>query len=170
MKIDAVLDKYEHDLKEYYTVHSGNSSLDIKATVLRLKSRSPKAVRAVLKHSAHLANKIEFRKALSEYLKRPEIDDTCAEIIASLPFDDATRKQLAIDTATNAENIPVVLILSLISNDPDVIESFLLHIRPEDCSAVMRRWPAGKAMNANVARRLLETNDARVILLLQYVP
>ena len=111
-----------------------------------------------------MANKIEFRKALSEFLKRPEIDDTSAEIIASLPFDDTTRKQLAIDIAGNVGNLPTALTLSLIRNDTDIIESFLLHIRPEDCSAVMRRWPAGKAMNANVVRRLLEASDARVLV------
>ncbi|MBQ7221453.1 MAG: DnaJ domain-containing protein, partial [Synergistaceae bacterium] len=95
-KIDAILDKYEHELKDYYTVRSGNQSLDMKAAVLRLNSRNAGAVRALLKHSAHLVNRAEFRKALAGYLRRPEVDNACAEIIASLPFDDTTRKQLAL--------------------------------------------------------------------------
>ena len=111
-----------------------------------------------------MANKTEFRKALAEYLNRPEIDEVCAEIIASLPFDDMTRKQIAVDAANNAGNLPAVLTLSLIRNYPNVIESFLLHVRPEDFPAVLRRWPAGKAMNANVMRRLLESGDARVLV------
>ena len=163
-KIDSILDKYELSLKDYYASRSGSQALDIKAAVFRLKSRNSGAIRAVLKHSAHLANKTEFRKALSEYLRRPEIDEACAEIIASLPFDDMTRKQIAIDVANNAANLPTVLTLSLIHNDQNVIESFLLHIKPEDFPAVLRRWPPSKPMNANVTRKLLESSDARVLV------
>ena len=163
-KIDSILDKYEHDLKDYYSSSSGSQALDIKSAIFRLKSHNSGAVRAVLKHSAHLANKTEFRKAIAEYLNRPEIDESCAEVIASLPFDDMTRKQIAIDAANNAGNIPAVLTLSLIRNDPNVIERFLLHVKPEDFSAVLRRWPSGKIMNANVMRKLLESGDARMLV------
>ena len=163
-KIDAILDKYEHELKEYYADYSAGTKLDVQSVILRLKSKHPGALRAVLKHSAHLANKVEFRKALSEFLKRPEIDGTCAEIIASLPFDDMTRKLIAMDSAVNAKNFPVVLIISLVGNDADVIESFLMHIKPEDYAAVLRRWPAGKIMNPNITRRLLESDDARILV------
>lgn len=75
-----------------------------------------------------------------------------------------TRKVLASDSAGNAQNLPIGLIISLIGNDSDVIESFLLHVRPEDFAVVLRRWPAGKIMNATVLRRLLETQDARVLV------
>ena len=162
-KIDGILDRYEHELKDYYTNHPAGD-IDMQAVILRLKSRNPGAVRAVLKHSAHLVGKTEFRKALSSFLNRPEIDDTCAEIIAALPFDAMTRKLLASDSAANAKNMPAGLILSLIGNDAGVIESFLLNANPEDCSAILRRWPAGRIMNANVVRRLLESNDARVLV------
>ena len=132
--------------------------------MLRLKSHNPAALRATLKHSAHIANRTEFRKALSELLNRPEIDSSCAEIIASLPFDAMTRKVLAADSAGNARNLPVSLIISLMGNASDVIESFLLNVRPEDFAAVLRRWPTGKTMNPNIIRRLLESNDARVLV------
>ena len=164
VKIDAILDKYEHELKDYYSSRPGNSALDINAAILRLKSKNPGALRAVLKHSAHLANKVDFRKAISEFLRRPEIDNACAEIIASLPFDDMTRKLIAMDSAGNAENFPAGLIISLVGNDADVIESFLMHIKPEDYAAVLRRWPAGKIMNPNITRKLLESNDARILV------
>ena len=109
-------------------------------------------------------NRVEFRKALSDLLNRPEIDASCAEIIASLPFDAMTRKVLAADSAGNARNLPIGLIISLMGNDSDVIESFLLHIKPEDFAAVLRRWPSGKIMNSNIVRILLETDDARVLV------
>ena len=162
-KIDSILDRYDRELKDYYTNHQ-TGSLDIQGAVLRLKSRNPGSLRAVLKHSAHLANRTEFRKALCELLNRPEIDSSCAEIIASLPFDAKTRKVLAADSAGNAHNLPVGLIISLMGNDSDVIESFLLHVRPEDFAAVLRRWPSGKTMNPNIVRRLLETEDPRVLV------
>ena len=163
-KIDAVLDKYEHDLKDYYAKRAKSGSLDIKAVTLRMKSRNPKALKAVLKHSAHLANKIEFRKALTELLSRPGIDSACAEVIASFPFDDMTRKLLAMDTAGNSGNFPSGLIISLAGTDPDVIEALLMHIKPEDYAALLRRWPAGKAMNPSITRNLLESSDARILV------
>lgn len=163
-KIDAILDKYDHELKEYYSNHSSSTKLDVQSAILRLKSKNPGALRAVLKNSAHLANKVDFRKALSEFLKRPEIDNTCAEIIASLPFDGMTRKLIAMDSASNAQNFPVVLLISLAGNDADVIESFLMHVKPEDYSVLLRRWPAGKIMNPNIARKLLESDDARILV------
>lgn len=162
--MDEILDKYEHALKDYYAESPDAWNVDIKAALLRLKSSNPRVVHAVLKHSAHLANKTEFRMALAGFLSRPEIDEQCAEIIASLPFDDATRKVLALDSAANAENLPAGLILSLIGRDHDVIESFLLHIRPEDYAAVLRRWPSGRVMNSSVMRKLLESDDARVLV------
>ena len=162
-RIDSILDKYDRELKDYYTNHPANS-LDIQEAILRLKSKNPGALRAVLKNSAHLVNRTEFRKALSELLNRQEIDSSCAEIIASLPFDTMTRKVLAADCSGNADNLPLGLIISLMGTDADVIESFLLHIRPEDFAAVLRRWPSGKIMNPNIVRRLLEAEDARVLV------
>ena len=75
-----------------------------------------------------------------------------------------TRKLLALDAAENAENLPSGLIISLMGNDSDVIESFLLHIRPQDYAAVLRRWPAGKIMNSNIIRKLLESNNAQILV------
>ena len=75
-----------------------------------------------------------------------------------------TSKVLAADSAGNAHNLPIGLILSLMGNDSDVIESFLLHVRPEDFAAVVRRWPSGKSMNASVLRKLLENDDARILV------
>ena len=49
-------------------------------------------------------------------------------------------------------------------SDSDVIESFLLHVRPEDAAAVLRRWPTGKIMNLNILRKLLESQDTRVLV------
>ncbi|MBQ3447222.1 MAG: DnaJ domain-containing protein [Synergistaceae bacterium] len=163
-EVDGILDKYERSLKDYYAASPDTGNIDIKSAIFRMKSRNPRVIHAVLKHCAHLANRTEFRTALAGFLSRPEIDEQCAEVIASLPFDDSTRKLLALDSASNAENLPAGLILSLIGRDPDVIESFLLHIRPEDYAAVLRRWPAGRAMNSSVVRKLLDSDDARVLV------
>ncbi|MBQ7156114.1 MAG: DnaJ domain-containing protein [Synergistaceae bacterium] len=163
-KIDVVLDKYERELKEYYAGRARAGSPDISAVILRMKSKNPKAIRAILKHSAHLANKTDFRRALVELLKRPDIDEACAKIIASFPFEDMTRKLIAMDILNNVGSLPSGLLLSLAGNDADVIEGMLMHIRPEDYAALLRRWPAGKVMNAGIMRNLLEANDARILV------
>ena len=75
-----------------------------------------------------------------------------------------TRKLLALDVSGNAENLPSGLIISLAGNDPDVIESFLLHIKPEDYSAILRRWPSGRAISATITRKLLDSDDARILV------
>ena len=107
---------------------------------------------------------MEFRKTFLEIIKRPKIDESTAIIASSLPFDDMTRKLIAMDAAENAENIPTGLIISLAGSDPDVIESFLLHAKPDDVAVILRRWPSGKIMNSNVIRRLLSSEDARILV------
>ena len=163
-KIDALIDKYERELKDYYAGRVTSGSPDIKAVTLRMKSHNPKALRAVLKHSAHLANKVDFRKAVTELLKRPYIDESCAQIIASFPFDDMTRKLIAMDILSNAGNLPAGLLISFAGNNADVIEGMLMHVKPEDYAALLRRWPTGKAMNVGIMRKLLESNDARILV------
>ena len=136
----------------------------MRAVILRMKSAKPKVINAALKHSAPFVNRVEFRKALTDILKRPEIDSSTADIAASLPFDDTTRKLLALDTSVNAANFPAGLIISLIGNDTDAMESMLLHASPENVSVILRRWPAGKAMNDGIIRTLLASDDMRILV------
>ena len=134
------------------------------AIVLRLKSKNHKVINAALKHSGHLVNRVEFRRAVTDILRRSEVDETTANILSSLPFDDNTRKLIALDSADNAKNLPAGLILSLIASDSNVMESFLIHVKPEDAAMILRRWPAGKTMSMTVLRFLLATDDARVLV------
>ena len=132
--------------------------------VFRLKSKNPKVINAALRHSGHLVKRVEFRRAVTDILRRPEIDETTANIIGSLPFDDMTRKLIAMDSSDNAANLPAGLILSLIGSDSDVMESFLIHVKPEDAAMILRRWPSGKTMSMTVIRFLLGTDDARILV------
>lgn len=136
----------------------------MRAVILRLKSRKAKVVNAALKHSSPFANRVEFRKALTEILNRPELDSTTAEIASSLPFDSTTRKLIALDTAGNAGKFPAGLIISLIGNDADAMESMLLHVSPENTAVILRRWPSGKIMNDGVIRTLLASDDVRILV------
>ena len=165
-KVDSILDKYEQELKTYFTARAQNSGddIDMEAVIFRLKSSNYKVIDATLKHSLNLANKVEFRRALVEILKRPVIEESTAEITSSFPFDDITRKLIAMDSAENAGNFPTGLIISLIGNDSDVMESFLLHVKPDDVAVILRRWPAGKAMSQGVVRTLLDSDDARILV------
>ena len=162
-KIDSIITKYEADFREYTGRKQGDDS-DMRALIFRMKSRKPKVINAALKHSAPFANRVEFRKALTDILKRPEIDSVTADIAASLPFDAATRKLIALDTSANAGNFPSALIISLIGNDPDSMESMLLHVSPENVALILRRWPAGKIMNDGIIRTLLASDDMRVLV------
>ena len=165
-KIDSILTKYESELKEYI-YSSGRETGDdaeMKAVILRMRSTRPKVINAALKRSAPFANRVEFRKALTEILKRPEIDSTTAEIAGSLPFDDTTRKLIALDVSANAGNFPAGLIISLIGTDTNAMESMLLHASPENTAVILRRWPAGKVMNDSVVRTLLSSDDIRILV------
>lgn len=162
--IDSVLDKYEQELKNLSSDRATETDFDMEALTFRLKSQNPKAACVALKHSAAFVNRVEFRLALVELLKRPDIDDELAGIISSLPFDETARKLIATDVSDNAGNFPTGLILALAGSDPDAMENFLLHSRPDDVAVILRRWPSGKAMNANVIRKLLESNDAKVLV------
>lgn len=163
-KIDDILGRYEQEFRNYYANPSGENKPDINTIIFRLKSKNPKVVNAALKHSGHLVNRVEFRRAITDILRRSEINEATANITASLPFDDMTRKLIALDSAENAANLPANLILSLIGSDSDVMESFLIHVKPEDAAMILRRWPSGKAMNMTVIRFLISTDDARVLV------
>lgn len=163
-EIDAILDKYERDIKNHYASQNDGSRPDIDAVTLRLRSSNPKVINIILKHSGHLVSRVEFRKALSSFLTHGEISEDTAKIIEALPFDDITRKLIALDSAENASNFPAGLIIALIGSSPDVMESYLLHVKPEDTGAILRRWPPGKAMNNSVIRSLLASDDARILV------
>ena len=162
--IDEILDKYEAELKNFNSRQVSDGDLDMEAAILRMKSKNPKVVATVLKHSAALACRVEFRLALVEMLKNQEISDELAEIIAALPFDDTARKLIAVDISKLAEKIPTVLIIALIAQDSEIMEDFLLHVKSEDVAVILRRWPAKKTMNVNIVRKLLVNNDPVVLV------
>ena len=163
-KIDGIITKYESDFRDYYTNRKSGDDSEMKAIILRMKSQKPGVINAALKHSAPFANRVEFRKALTEILKRPEIDSATADIAGSLPFDANTRKTIALDTSSNAANFPAGLIISLMGNDTASMESMLLHASPENVSVILRRWPAGKVMTDSVIRTLLSSDDMRILV------
>lgn len=163
-KIDVILYRYEEEVKEYIANKAQEGNIDIDAVTLRLKSSNPKVIAIALRHSGNLVNRVEFRKALASFLNRPEIDENAANSVSVLPFDDMTRKLLALDTAGNARNFPVNLIISLIGNDPDVMESYLLHVKPENTGVILRRWSQGRHMNTTVLRSLLASSDANILV------
>ena len=162
--IDDILNKYEEELKSFNSSQVNEGDLDMEAVTLRLRSKNPKVAAIVLKHSGALVNRVEFRLALVDFLKHSEIDDGIAEIISSLPFDDTARKLIALDASNYAEKFPTGLIIALLGSDTDVMENFLLHVKPDDVAVILRRWPSGKAMNTSVIRKLLENNDPRILV------
>ena len=163
-KIDGIITKYESDFRDYYTNRKSGDDSEMKAIILRMRSQKPGVINAALKHSAPFANRVEFRKALTEILKRPEIDSATADIAGSLPFDASTRKTIALDTSSNAANFPAGLIISLMGSDTASMESMLLHASPENVSVILRRWPAGKIMTDSVIRTLLSSDDMRILV------
>ena len=165
-KIDLVLDKYESGIKNFYSsskdTDKGHSELN--AILFRLKSKNTGVINTALRHSGHVANKPEFRRALCEVLKRPVIDSETAKLAGSLPFEPQTRKQLALDSAENAGNFPAGLILNLIGDDFAVMEKFLLFVSPENAPLIIRRIPAGKTLCYSVLRHLLSSDDEKLLV------
>lgn len=136
----------------------------MRAIIFRLKSQNPKVINSALRRSGRITNRTEFRKAFTEILKRSEIDESIATAAGSLQFDDTIRRLIAMDAADNAANIPTGLIISLAGSDSDIIESFLLHVKPDDVAIILRRWPQGKIMDTNIIRHLLSSDDARILV------
>lgn len=166
--VNSILDKYEQEIKKFNDSSNGNGDgdFDMEAFTFRLKSKNLKVVAAALKHSASLAGRVEFRLALVEVLKRPDIngEPRLAEIIASLPIDGTNKKLIAFDVSDNAGKFPTGLIIALSDSDPDVMENFLLHVKPDDVAVLLRRWPSHKAMGTNVIRHLLESDEPAVLV------
>ena len=96
-KINAIIDKYEAELKSFYPGRAGLENFDMDALILRLKSENPKVINAALKHAGNLVNRVEFRRAFAAVLNKKEIDEGLAEIINSLPFEDSAKKLIALD-------------------------------------------------------------------------
>ena len=163
-KFDAILDKYDHEIKNFYANNPDSNQAGMNAIIFRLKSQNPGVVNTALKHSGHVANKPEFRRALCEVLKRPVIDPQTAKLAGSLPFDNNTRKQLALDSAENAANFPASLIINLIGEEFSVMEKFLLFVSPENAAVILRRIPSGKVPNASVIRHLLSSDDEKLLV------
>ena len=163
-KIDAILDKYEDEIKNFYANHPNSEQAKLNAILFRLKSQNPGVINTALKHSGHLANKPEFRRALCEVLKRPVIDEETAKIAGSLPFEPSTRKQLALDSAENAANFPAGLIINLIGDDFAVMEKFLLFVSPENAPLIIRRIPSGKVPCYSVLHHLLSFDDEKLLV------
>ncbi|MBQ3448162.1 MAG: DnaJ domain-containing protein, partial [Synergistaceae bacterium] len=78
-KIDRIITRYEAEFHDYCENRKSGSDSDMKAIILRMKSGRPGVINAALKHSAPFANRVDFRKALTEILKRSEIDPTTAD-------------------------------------------------------------------------------------------
>lgn len=163
-EIDAVLDKYEDEIKNFYANHPDSEQAELNAILFRLKSKNPGVINTALKHSGHLANKPEFRRALCEVLKRPVIDEVTAKLAGTLPFEPSTRKQLALDSAENAANFPAGLIINLIGDDFAVMEKFLLFVSPENAPLIIRRIPSGKTPCYSVLHHLLSSDDEKLLV------
>lgn len=163
-EIDAILDKYEDEIKNFYSNHPNSEQAELNAILFRLKSPNPGVINTALKHSGHLANKPEFRRALCEVLKRPVIDEGTAKLAGSLPFEPSTRRQLALDSAENAANFPAGLIVNLIADDFAVMEKFLLFVSPENAPVIIRRIPSGKVPCYSVLHHLLSFDDEKLLV------
>ncbi|MBQ7560875.1 MAG: DnaJ domain-containing protein [Synergistaceae bacterium] len=164
VKINAILDKYSDEINNYYENHSSNNGVDLQNILFRLKSGNHKIINIALRHSGRFANKIEFRRALCDVLKRSDLDDETARLAASLPFDDNTRKQLALDLADKSGKFPAGLIISLMANDIDLMEKFLLFSSADNIAVILRRWPAGKSISSSVVRQLLNSDDEKILI------
>ncbi|MBR0202997.1 MAG: hypothetical protein IJQ56_01390, partial [Synergistaceae bacterium] len=163
-KFDEIINKYELEIKNFYVNNPNNEQSELNAIIFRLKSQNPGVINTALKHSGHLANKPEFRRALCEVLKRPVIDEQTAKLAGSLPFEPQTRKQLALDSAENAGNFPAGLIINLIGDDFAVMEKFLLFVTPENAPLIIRRLPSGKTPSYGVLRHLLSSDDEKLLV------
>lgn len=167
-KIDSIIDKYELKIKNLNQKVTSQkykiSDKFLNAIIFRLRSNNPKIINIALKNSSQAVDNINFKRALTKILLQNKIDNQTALLVSHLKFDDDSRRFLAVNTINNAKNFPLSLILALISEDYDLLEKFLLQVKPEYVAPLIRRLPLNKIPSQNLVKNLLSSNLPEVLV------
>ena len=107
---------------------------------------------------------MNFKRTLSRILLQKNIDSQTALLASQLKFDDVSRRNLALDVINNAKNFPLSLILSLISDDYDLLEKYLLQVKAEYVAPLIRRLPINKLPSKNLIANLLNSDLPEVLI------
>ena len=171
-RVDRVLDQYDRSLSRRLERMERSADEGLVQDILsRLVSSVPEVRRLALGRVGALANRTEVRQALTDILRRYDVDEDTAHLVAGLPLTPDNLRRLAADVADRAGSFPSSLIASLLSlRSPEVIpdlallERYLMLSGPDGVELILRYWPSGGAPSEPALRRLLESEDPQVLI------
>ncbi len=167
-KIDGILEKYEAQLRNLSRKSQSQAQIPEKflnAVIFRLKSANPKiiniAINLAVKNSPQITNNLAFKRSLTKILSQKNLDLQTAILASQLKFTNESRRKLALEIITNAQNFPLSLIFSLISDDQDLLEKYLLQVKPEYVAQLIRRV---KTPSQSLLKNLLSSDLPEILV------
>lgn len=161
--VDAFIARMEEEMR----------SCDTQDLVLRLTSELPEVRHLALSRLGRLANERRILDTLATLLRRWEIDEKTARLVALLPLDPESRSRLIRDLLGKVR-LPDPLLSFLLQLhaeplDRELLERYLLSVEsggatPSGISLVLRHWPPKAPIPAPVLRVLLAQDDEAVLV------
>ena len=169
-RVDRILARCERALSEHWSRLERDADQNaIDALRLRLGASAAAVRRLALGCLGALANRRELLQAVEDALRRWDVDDETARLVAGLPLSPDSRRRLAEGLACRAGALPDFLISALlglrITERPDtgLLEHYLSQANPGGATLILRYWPQGRPPSESTLRHLLDQDDERVL-------
>lgn len=171
-RVDRVLEQYDRSLsRRLERMSKSADAAQLNDVLSRLRSSVAEVRRIALGRVGTLINRSEVRQAVSDLLCRWDVDEKTARLVGALPMEAAVLRRLAADVASRADQFPNSLVMSLLAlrrrdvlPDPLLMERYLVLVRPECVAAILRYWPDDSSPSDAALRRLLDSEDAQVLV------
>ena len=170
-RVGRVLDRYERALSAHWAqVEAAADRGFLGELLVRLASPVAAVRYLALGRLGTLANREEVLRAVGELLRRHEIDDRTARLVAGLPLRPECRRRLAEESACRAGDMPDLLLSALlglrmgIEPDPGLMDRYLGRAKAGGAALLLRYWPGGVSPSDKVLLRLLDQDDERVLV------
>ncbi len=169
-RVGRILERYERALSEHWAQVEEEADRGFLGELLvRLASPVAAVRHLALGRLGTLANREEVLRAVGELLRRHEIDDRTARLVAGLPLRAECRRRLAEGLACRAGDMPDPLLSALLGLrtglEPDLglMDRYLGQAKAGGAALLLRYWP-GVPPSDKVLLRLLTQDDERVLI------
>jgi hypothetical protein len=159
--VDSLLNRLEREAR----------GSDAQYAVLRLQSDRFRVRHLALSRLGSMVNRNEILSAVTELLRKWDIDEKTARLTSQLPLSPENRKKLAEALAGRASCMPDFLLASLLNlydaqktNRP-LMERYLQNAAPGGAGFLLRHWPKGPLISSvPVLQNLLSRDDESVLI------
>ena len=170
-RINAAINRGERSVDKLLS-RKGRETQNINAQeiTLRLMSGLCQVRHLALSHLGELVNEPKIFKALSDSLKKWDIDKETARLVSALPLKLENQRKLSCELAARAAAMPDSLLSYLLqlysSSTPDrgLLESYLAHANASGIALILRRWPQGSFVSEPTLCRLISHDDESVLV------